>query len=135
MTTAKQNRCHVEHCNSSSTASNDTYRGRVCFSRRFFLPSRTTHTIFAKDRPHTALPFLVTVTPQCTGPRAPTPETFAEALFNDTSSWAVMDRGPMEALVPVTRVIENTMEAMSDDSPDKAKLQVRSVRQQGHSDC
>lgn len=37
-------------------------------------------------------PAVVARSRQCTGPRAPTPETFAEALFNDNSSWAVTDR-------------------------------------------
>ncbi|CAM9286827.1 unnamed protein product, partial [Laminaria digitata] len=58
-----------------------------------------------------------------TGPRAPTPETFAEALFNDNSSWAVTDRGPIEALVPVTRVLENTIDLLADTHPDKDRLQ------------
>ncbi|CAN0487489.1 unnamed protein product, partial [Scytosiphon promiscuus] len=50
------------------------------------------------------------------GPRAPTPETFADALFNDNSSWAVTDRGPIEAFVPVTRVLENTIEIMENEA-------------------
>ncbi|CAB1099319.1 unnamed protein product [Ectocarpus sp. CCAP 1310/34] len=61
---------------------------------------------------------------RCTGPRAPTPETFADALFNDNSSWAVTDRGGIEALVPVTRVLENTIDVLDDEDPDKASLQV-----------
>ncbi|CAN0246322.1 unnamed protein product, partial [Ectocarpus sp. 12 AP-2014] len=60
---------------------------------------------------------------RCTGPRAPTPETFADALFNDNSSWAVTDRGGIEALVPVTRVLENTIDVLDDEDPDKASLQ------------
>ena len=62
-------------------------------------------------------------TAQCTGPRAPTPDTFADALFNDNSSWAVTDRGPIEALVPITRVLENTIEFMGDSNPDKDSLE------------
>lgn len=65
---------------------------------------------------------------QCTGPRASTPETFADALFNDNSSWAVTDRGPIEALVPVTRVLESTIEFLEDDNEDKDTLQVKVLR-------
>lgn len=36
------------------------------------------------------------------GPNVATPELFAEALFTDTSSWTVIDRGPFEALLPIT---------------------------------
>lgn len=36
------------------------------------------------------------------GPNVATPELFAEALFTDTSSWTVIDRGPFEALQPIT---------------------------------
>ncbi|CAM9095802.1 unnamed protein product, partial [Laminaria digitata] len=60
---------------------------------------------------------------RCTGPRAPTPESFADALFNDNSSWAVTDRGPIEALVSITRVLENTIEFMEDSNPDKDSLE------------
>lgn len=35
-----------------------------------------------------------------------TPELFAEALFTDTSSWTVIDRGPFEALLPITVSVE-----------------------------
>lgn len=66
---------------------------------------------------------------RCTGPRAPTPETFADALFNDNSSWAVTDRGGIEALVPVTRVLDNTIDVLDDEDPDKASLQVFSTVQ------
>eukprot|EP00903_Cladosiphon_okamuranus_P018216 g16755.t1 len=58
---------------------------------------------------------------RCTGPRAPTPGAFADALFNDNFSWAVTDRGLIEALVPVTRVLENTIEVMIDGA-DKRSL-------------
>lgn len=40
--------------------------------------------------------------PQSMGPNVATPELFAEALFTDTSSWTVIDRGPFEALLPIT---------------------------------
>ncbi|CAN0214477.1 unnamed protein product, partial [Laminaria digitata] len=43
------------------------------------------------------------------GPNVATPELFAEALFTDTSSWTVIDRGPFEALLPITRVLENML--------------------------
>lgn len=36
----------------------------------------------------------------------PTPETFAEALFTDTSTWALTDRGRLEAMVPVTVLLK-----------------------------
>lgn len=67
-------------------------------------------------------------TAQCTGPRAPTPDTFADALFNDNSSWAVTDRGPIEALAPITRVLENTIEFMEDSNPDKDSPEVQFLR-------
>lgn len=34
------------------------------------------------------------------------------------------DRGPVEALVPVTRVLENSMKVLAEGSKDKAKLEV-----------
>eukprot|EP00752_Nemacystus_decipiens_P016983 g15208.t1 len=40
------------------------------------------------------------------GPNMPTPETFAEALFTDTSTWALTDRGRLEAMVPVTVLLK-----------------------------
>lgn len=43
---------------------------------------------------------------QVVGPNTPTPETFAEALFADTSTWALTDRGRLEAMVPVTVLLE-----------------------------
>lgn len=73
-------------------------------------------------------PSIILVLSQCTGPRAPTPETFADALFNDNSSWAVTDRGPIEAFVPVTRVLENTMDTLKDGSDEKIYLQVKETR-------
>lgn len=39
---------------------------------------------------------------QSMGSNVATPELFAEALFTDTSSWTVIDRGPFEALLPIT---------------------------------
>lgn len=39
---------------------------------------------------------------QSMGPNVATPELFAKALFTDTSSWTVIDRGPFEALLPIT---------------------------------
>lgn len=39
---------------------------------------------------------------QSMGPNVATPELFAEALFTDTSTWTVIDRGPFEALLPIT---------------------------------
>ncbi|CAM9586326.1 unnamed protein product [Ectocarpus fasciculatus] len=43
------------------------------------------------------------------GPSTPTPESFAEALFTDTSTWAITDRGRLEAMVPVTVVLEKAL--------------------------
>eukprot|EP00903_Cladosiphon_okamuranus_P009929 g9426.t1 len=43
---------------------------------------------------------------RCVGPNMPTPETFAEALFTDTSTWALTDRGRLEAMVPVTVLLK-----------------------------
>lgn len=37
------------------------------------------------------------------------------------------DRGPIEALVPVTRVLENTMELMEDET-EKIRMQVKEIR-------
>lgn len=61
---------------------------------------------------------------QSTGPRAATPDAFVEALFNDNSSWAVTDRGPLEALVPVTRVLENTISLLGSRDTSKGPLEV-----------
>lgn len=41
-----------------------------------------------------------------------TPELFAEALFTDTSSWTVIDRGPFEALLPITVSFEKGIEIL-----------------------
>lgn len=53
-----------------------------------------------------------------------TPELFAEALFTDTSSWAVIDRGPFEALLPITHVLENMLRSFDPASPGKTQLEV-----------
>ncbi|CBJ28670.1 conserved unknown protein [Ectocarpus siliculosus] len=58
------------------------------------------------------------------GPNVATPELFAEALFTDTSSWTVIDRGPFEALLPVTAVLENMLVNFDPASPSKTKLEV-----------
>ena len=47
----------------------------------------------------------------------------AETNTYNCENTAVTDRGPIEALVPVTRVLQNTIELMS-DGPDKRSLQV-----------
>ncbi|CAM9538820.1 unnamed protein product, partial [Ectocarpus sp. 13 AM-2016] len=57
------------------------------------------------------------------GPNVATPELFAEALFTDTSSWTVIDRGPMEALLPITSVLENMVDTFDPASPGKTKLE------------
>ncbi|CAB1101350.1 unnamed protein product [Ectocarpus sp. CCAP 1310/34] len=57
------------------------------------------------------------------GPNVATPELFAEALFTDTSSWTVIDRGPFEALVPITVVLENMLVNFDPASPSKTKLE------------
>eukprot|EP00903_Cladosiphon_okamuranus_P010618 g10041.t1 len=57
------------------------------------------------------------------GPNVATPELFAEALFTDTSSWTVIDRGPFEALLPITVVIEKMVADFDPASPGKAKLE------------
>ncbi|CAM9343925.1 unnamed protein product, partial [Scytosiphon promiscuus] len=59
------------------------------------------------------------------GPNVATPELFAEALFTDTSSWTVIDRGPFEALVPITSVLENMLDTFDPSSPGKSKLEAR----------
>lgn len=64
---------------------------------------------------------------QSMGPNVATPDLFAEALFGDTSTWTVIDRGPFEALVPITEVMENMLSYFDVDSPGKAKLEVRSA--------
>lgn len=61
---------------------------------------------------------------QSMGPNVATPELFAEALFTDTSSWTVIDRGPMEALLPITSVLENMVDTFDPASPGKTKLEV-----------
>lgn len=61
---------------------------------------------------------------QSMGPTAASPELFAEALFTDASSWTVIDRGPFEALVPITEVLDNMLSYFDEDSPGKAKLEV-----------
>ncbi|CAM9461459.1 unnamed protein product, partial [Ectocarpus fasciculatus] len=43
------------------------------------------------------------------GPSSSTPESFAEALFTDTSTWAITDRGRLEAMVPVTVVLQKAV--------------------------
>lgn len=53
-----------------------------------------------------------------------TPELFAEALFTDTSSWTVIDRGPFEALLPITHVLENMLRSFDPASPGKTQLEV-----------
>lgn len=58
------------------------------------------------------------------GPNVATPELFAKALFTDTSSWTVIDRGPMEALLPITSVLENMLDTFDPASPGKTKLEV-----------
>lgn len=58
------------------------------------------------------------------GPTVSTPELFAEALFTDTSSWTVIDRGPFEALVPVTHVLNNMLSSFDPRSPGKLQLEV-----------
>lgn len=40
------------------------------------------------------------------GPQCPTPEAFASMLFTNDATWHVMDRGPLEALVPVWELLE-----------------------------
>ncbi len=62
---------------------------------------------------------------QSMGPNVATPELFAKALFTDTSSWTVIDRGPMEALLPITSVLENMLDTFDPASPGKTKLEVR----------
>ncbi|CAM9588528.1 unnamed protein product [Hapterophycus canaliculatus] len=59
------------------------------------------------------------------GPNVATPELFAEALFTDTSSWTVIDRGPFEALVPISSVLENMLDTFDPSSPGKSKLEAR----------
>lgn len=63
------------------------------------------------------------------GPNVATPELFAEALFTDTSSWTVIDRGPFEALLPITQVLENTLSLFDASSPGKTQLEVRPMEQ------
>lgn len=59
------------------------------------------------------------------GPNVATPELFAEALFTDNSSWTVIDRGPFEALLPITDVMDNMLTSFDVDSPGKTQLEVR----------
>lgn len=59
------------------------------------------------------------------GPNVATPELFAEALFTDTSSWTVIDRGPLEALLPITHVLENMLSYFDPSSAGKTQLEVR----------
>lgn len=54
------------------------------------------------------------------GPNVVTPEMFAQALFEDTSSWTIIDRGPFEALVPIAEVIADHAE-----SEESEQLQVK----------
>ena len=61
------------------------------------------------------------------GPTAATPEHFVQALSADRSTWRVMDRGPFEALVPITEVIDNTVKD-SLDSLEIEQLQVHGKR-------
>eukprot|EP00752_Nemacystus_decipiens_P002572 g2410.t1 len=57
------------------------------------------------------------------GPNVATPELFADALFTDTSSWTVIDRGPFEALLPITVVLEHMVADFDPASPGKTKLE------------
>lgn len=61
---------------------------------------------------------------QSMGPNVATPELFAEALFTDTSSWTVIDRGPFEALLPITHVLENMLDSFDPSSVGKMQLEV-----------
>ena len=62
---------------------------------------------------------------QCVGPNTPTPETFAEALFTDTSTWAVTDRGRLEAMVPVTMLLQQAAsQIVADPNELKKKFEV-----------
>lgn len=65
-------------------------------------------------------------TRQCVGPNTPTPEAFAEALFTDTSTWAVTDRGRLEAMVPVTKLLLKAASLPGTGTDDflKKKLEV-----------
>ena len=59
------------------------------------------------------------------GPNVATPELFAKALFTDTSSWTVIDRGPFEALLPITDVLDNMLCHFDPSSAGKTQLEVR----------
>lgn len=58
------------------------------------------------------------------GPNVATPELFAEALLTDTSSWTVIDRGPFEALLPITHVVENMIGSFDPSSAGRTQLEV-----------
>lgn len=59
------------------------------------------------------------------GPNVATPELFAEKLFTDSTSWTVIDRGPFEALVPITQVMETMLPSFDAASASKRQLEVR----------
>lgn len=84
-------------------------------------------SLHAKNKPK-SLFGLETIQKKCVGPSTPTPEDFAEALFTDTSTWAVTDRGRLEAMVPATDVLQKAYRQISAISPpdsNKKKLEVR----------